>query len=61
MKIVILESKAVNPGDLSWEAIQKFGDVVLYDRTPAEEAAHRIGDAEIVLINKTPITAEVKP
>lgn len=59
MKIVILESKAVNPGDLSWEPIQKFGDVVLYDRTPAEEAAHRIGDAEIVLINKTPITAEV--
>ena len=59
MKIVILESKAVNPGDLSWEPIQKFGDVVLYDRTPAEEAARRIGDAEIVLINKTPITAEV--
>lgn len=59
MKIVILESKAVNPGDLSWDAIKTFGDVTLYDRTPAEEAAARIGDAEVVLINKTPITAEV--
>ena len=59
MKIVILESKAVNPGDLSWNAIEVFGDVTLYDRTPAEEAANRIGDAEVILINKTPITAEV--
>ncbi len=59
MKIVILESKAVNPGDLSWDAIKTFGDVTLYDRTPAEEAAARIGDAEVALINKTPITAEV--
>lgn len=59
MKIVILESKAVNPGDLSWDAIKTFGDVTLYDRTPAEEAAARIGDAQVVLINKTPITAEV--
>lgn len=59
MKIVILESKAVNPGDLSWDAIKVFGDVTLYDRTPAEEAAARIGDAEVILINKTPITAEV--
>lgn len=59
MKIVILESKAVNPGDLSWDAIKAFGDVTIYDRTPAEKAASRIGDAEVVLINKTPITAEV--
>lgn len=59
MKIVILESKAVNPGDLSWDAIKAFGDVTLYDRTPAAEAATRIGDAEVILINKTPITAEV--
>lgn len=59
MKIVILESKAVNPGDLSWDVIKAFGDVTIYDRTPAEEAATRIGDAEVVLINKTPITAEV--
>lgn len=59
MKIVILESNAVNPGDLSWESVCQFGQVISYDRTPAEEAAGRIGDAEIVLINKTPISAEV--
>ena len=59
MKIVILESKAVNPGDLSWDAIRQFGHVDIYDRTPAEEAANRIGDAEVVLINKTPITEAV--
>ena len=59
MKIVILESKAVNPGDLSWDPIRQFGDVTVYDRTPAEEAVNRIGNADIILINKTPITAEV--
>ena len=59
MKIVILESNAVNPGDLSWDPIRQFGDVTVYDRTPAEEAASRIGNADIILINKTPITAEV--
>ena len=59
MKIVILESKAVNPGDLSWDPIRQFGDVTVYDRTPSEEAVNRIGNADIILINKTPITAEV--
>lgn len=59
MKIVILESAAVNPGDLSWEAISQFGEVTVYERTAPEEAARRIGDAQIVLINKTPITAEL--
>lgn len=58
MKIVILESAAVNPGDLSWECIRQFGDVTLYSRTKPEEAAARTGDADIVLINKTPITAD---
>lgn len=59
MKIVILESAAVNPGDLSWDCIRQFGDVTLYDRTKPEDAAARIGDADIVLINKTPITAKL--
>ena len=59
MKIVILESHAVNPGDLSWDPICAFGDVTIYERTPPELAAERIGDAEIVLINKTPITAQL--
>lgn len=59
MKIVVLEARAVNPGDLSWEALKELGDVTLYERTKPDEAIARIGDAEIVLINKTPITAQL--
>lgn len=59
MKIVHLEGNAVNPGDLSWEVLNRFGDVTVYERTAPEEAVERIGDAEIVLINKTPITAQL--
>ena len=59
MKIVVLEGSAVNPGDLSWEVLNQFGKVTVYERTAPAEAAARIGDAEIVLINKTPITAEL--
>lgn len=59
MKIVQLEGNAVNPGDLSWEILNQFGDVTIYQCTAPEEAAQRIGDAQIVLINKTPITAEL--
>lgn len=53
MKIVILEGHAVNPGDLCWDALNQFGEVTVYPRTDYEQAAQRIGDGEIVLINKT--------
>lgn len=59
MKIVILDGHAVNPGDLSWDFLKQFGEVTVYERTPVDEVAGRIGDAEIALINKSPITAEV--
>ena len=58
MKIVILDGYALNPGDLSWECLNPFGEVTVYDRTPAELIVPRIGDADIVLLNKTPITKE---
>ena len=57
MKIVILDGHALNPGDLSWDFLRQFGKVTVYPRTPAELAAARIGDADIVLLNKIPITA----
>ena len=57
MKIVNLDGCALNPGDLSWDAIRQFGDLMVYDRTPDELIVERIGDAQIVLLNKTPITA----
>ena len=57
MKIVILDGHALNPGDLSWDVLKTFGTVTYYDRTPTEaEAIQRIGDAEIILTNKVPIT-----
>ena len=59
MKIVILEGNAVNPGDLSWDALKQYGDLTVYPRTPYEEAAERIADAEIVLINKTNFDANL--
>ena len=57
MKIVILDGYALNPGDLSYDCLQQFGQVTVYDRTASEEEAiARIGDAQIVLLNKFPIT-----
>lgn len=59
MKLIVLDGHAVNPGDLSWDCLKQFGRVTVYDRTPEGEAAKHIGDAEIVLTNKTPITADL--
>ena len=57
MKIVILDGYALNPGDLDYGCLNQFGKVDVYDRTDSEaEAIERIGDAEIVLLNKFPIT-----
>ena len=58
MKTVILDGYTLNPGDLSWDKLKELGDVVIYDRTPVELTAERIGDAEIVLTNKAPVSKE---
>lgn len=58
MKIVVLDGYTLNPGDLSWEGFEKLGDFTCYDFTSNEEILSRIGDAEIVLTNKTPITKQ---
>ena len=57
-KIVILDGYAANPGDISWEPLKEFGEVVLYDRTKPEDVIARISDADYVFTNKVPITAE---
>lgn len=59
MKIVVLDGHALNPGDLSWDQLKQFGNVTVYDRTPDELVISRIGDADIVLLNKVPITAAI--
>ena len=57
MKLIVLDGYALNPGDLSYDCLNRFGDVTVYDRTDSEaEAIARIGDSEIVLVNKVPIT-----
>lgn len=58
MKIVILDGYTENPGDLSWEGFEQLGDLTVYDRTPKELIVERIGDADVVYTNKTPITRE---
>ena len=59
MKIVVTDGNAVNPGDLSWDFLEQYGQVTVYPRTPAELAVERLKDADMILINKTPITAQV--
>ena len=59
MKIVVLDGYTENPGDLSWDGLRAQGDVTVYDRTSYQESpliAERIADAEIVVMNKTPIS-----
>lgn len=61
MKIVILDGYTENPGDLSWDALRQFGELEVYARTSYAESpliAERIGDAEIVVVNKTPVSRE---
>ena len=58
MKIVVLDGYTENPGDLSWGDLEALGELKVYDRTPADRIAERIGDAELVITNKTPISAE---
>ena len=59
MKIVVLDGYTENPGDLSWAELEALGELTVYDRTSYTESpliAERIGDAEIVVMNKTPIS-----
>lgn len=62
MKIVVLDGYTLNPGDLDWKGLDNLGECVVYDRTSltdVEEAISRIGDAEAVYTNKTPLPKEV--
>ncbi|MCK5521938.1 MAG: D-2-hydroxyacid dehydrogenase [Thiomargarita sp.] len=53
MNIVVLDGYTLNPGDLSWTALQSLGNCQIYDRTPASEVVQRAVEAEIVFTNKT--------
>jgi len=57
MKITVLDGYTLNPGDNPWDEVAKLGTFVCHDRTPAELILDRARDAEIILTNKTPLSA----
>lgn len=57
-KIVILDAYTTNPGDLSWDWLNQYGEAEIFDRTPCDKIAERVKDADVVITNKTPLTAE---
>ena len=59
MKTVILDGYTINPGDLSWSSLEALSQVKVCDRTPAEQLAETIGDAEAIFTSKNKITAEI--
>ena len=59
MKIVVLDGYTLNPGDITWDGLKALGDITVYDRTKPEDVIARIGDAQAVYTNKTPLTKEV--
>lgn len=58
MKICILDGYSLNPGDLDWSPVERLGDVTLFDRTPADKIVECAADADIVLTNKVPFSAD---
>jgi len=58
MKIVVLDSIPLNPGDLDWTPLHQLGEVVLYENSAPADVAERIGEADVVYSNKVPVRAE---
>ena len=58
MKIVVLDGYALNPGDLSWTGMEALGELTVYERTSPSEVLERSAGAEVLITNKTIITAE---
>ena len=58
MKIVVLDGYGLNPGDLSWKGMEALGELTVYDRTAPDELMERSAGAEVLITNKTVITAE---
>ena len=59
MKLVVLDGYTLNPGDLNWEGIKKFGNLDVHDRTPESLIVERCQGAEIIFTNKTPLREAV--
>jgi glycerate dehydrogenase len=59
MKITVLDGYCLNPGDLSWDGLRRFGEVEVFDRTPADEVVERAAGAAAIFTNKTPLPDSV--
>ena len=59
MELVITDGYTVNPGDLSWDGIAKFGNLHVYERTSKEEVISRCSKANIILTNKVPLDRQL--
>jgi glycerate dehydrogenase len=59
MKIIVLDGYTLNPGDNPWDEVSKLGAFVCHDRTPSELIVERAKDADIILTNKTPLSADM--
>ncbi len=59
MKIVVLDGYAENPGDLSWEWMEEYGEYEIYERTPADKIIERAEGCDIVITNKTPLRKDI--
>lgn len=57
MNIVVLDGHTLNPGDISWDAVAHLGELTVHDRTAAADILPRSRDADILLTNKTPLSA----
>ena len=58
MKIIVLDGYGLNPGDLSWSGMEALGELTVYDRTSPSELLVRSESAEVLITNKTLITAD---
>lgn len=64
MKIVVLDGEVLNPGDISWDDFRELGDLKVYDKVTfdlkkRDLLIEKIGDAEIIMVNKTPIDRRI--
>ncbi|MES2983255.1 MAG: D-2-hydroxyacid dehydrogenase [Verrucomicrobiota bacterium] len=58
MKITVLDGYTLNPGDNPWSEIEKLGQLTVYPRTPIDQIVERAKDADIILTNKCPLSAD---
>lgn len=60
MEIVLLDGYTINPGDLSWKRLELMSDkFTVFDKTPPERVASRIGLCDVLMTSKCRITREI--